>query len=129
MRKRGIVMRKRSIELGLVKGRHEMPVQEYIFESDIKNPMDFDVIEGDIHNTLISKFGLTFRESVTNFPNQADYTDIPCMVGNQELVIYVTGLTPVTVALINWCRQHGQELTLMHFNKATGSYVSQRVVL
>lgn len=122
-------MEKKIFELGLIKGRHEMPVQDYIFSSEIEDPMDFNRIEVDIHKALICRFGLTLREGTGSLPNQTEFTSVPCTVGDQVLIVYVTGLTPVTVALINWCRFHGQELILMHFNKATGAYVAQRVVL
>lgn len=45
------------------------------------------------------------------------------------LVLYVTGLTVATVAVINVCLHVGISLTLMHFNKETGDYYPQDVLV
>ena len=43
------------------------------------------------------------------------------------LVIYVTGLTVALVATINACLRVGISVTLMHYNRDTGSYYPQDV--
>lgn len=45
------------------------------------------------------------------------------------LVLYVTGLTVATVAVINVCLHVGISLTLMHFNQANGNYYPQGVLV
>lgn len=47
------------------------------------------------------------------------------IVGNKPLLIYVTGLTPVTVELIKACFALGIDLTLMNYDTATDSYIPQ----
>lgn len=56
-----------------------------------------------------------------------DYTDVECLVGKNELVVYVTGLTLVTAELIKVCALNGIKLTLMHYNSVTGEYVAQGI--
>lgn len=43
------------------------------------------------------------------------------------LVLYITGLTVATVAVINVCIRVGISLTLMHFNQETWGYYPQKV--
>ena len=41
------------------------------------------------------------------------------------LRLYVTGLTPALVSVINWCKSHQVKLVLLHYNKSTGGYFEQ----
>ena len=43
------------------------------------------------------------------------------------LKLYVTGLTPALVAVINWCMKNHVKLELLHYNKEMGGYFSQPV--
>jgi len=45
----------------------------------------------------------------------------------RELTVYVTGLTVALVAVINACRRYGVKLTLMHFDRDSGTYYRQEV--
>lgn len=47
--------------------------------------------------------------------------------GVEFLTVYVTGMTPALVAVINACNDLDITLTLMHYNNATGKYVPQYV--
>jgi hypothetical protein len=46
----------------------------------------------------------------------------------RALTLYVTGLTPVLVSVINYCALFNISLTLYHYNVNTNSYVTQSVV-
>lgn len=87
--------------VGLISGRHPLPVQEYIFTGAV-NPIGFE----EMHNTVCAFLDTT-------------------KCGN--LVVYVTGLTACTVALVAECVKRGISLTLMHYNAADGTYVPQAV--
>lgn len=95
-----------EIKVGLVKGRHELPVDEYIFE-EIKDPSDIEGIEKQAEDWVLSKLE-------------------PFLFYEETLVIYVTGLTVALTSVIkaaanSFCRH----LVLMHYDKATNDYLRQ----
>lgn len=90
------------MKYGLIKGRHDLPVSDYIVNEDIKNVMDFDAIQ----------------EHCDKFIREHK---------NEQLLVYVTGLTPVTVALINSAVCAGAWLVLMHYDRESGKYKAQEV--
>lgn len=114
-----------TITVGLIRGRHEMPVDTYIFDDAITDVVDFHAIGKHIHDFIVNKVGIT--QTIGMGINQFDYTDIQIFSGERKLVVYVTGLTAVTAELIKVCAMNGVHLTLMHYNSATGEYVPQRI--
>ena len=91
-----------KISVGLVRGRHEMPVEGYIFEN-VENVLDFAFL----------------REGAEKF-----VAGIPADAG---LELYVTGLTAATAEVIRACAVAGVALTLRHFDRETGLYVPQKI--
>lgn len=87
-----------NLILGSVKGRHEIPVNEFVFEGAIEDPTDLDSIRTQIHNVLKH-----------------------C----NELTLYVTGLTIVTTEICHYCFYNNIALTLMHFNSISGEYFAE----
>lgn len=87
--------------LALCAGRHEMPAQ----------------IEGCIFDII---------EDVTNLQAMEE---IACnkLEGCKSLQLYVTGLTPALIAVLNVCHRNGTLVTLYHFNRDTGDYFPQVV--
>lgn len=110
------------IKAGLIAGRHEMPVFRYILH-EINDVFDFAVIRKEIQQFLEDKVGI--EQFFGSGINQCDYSDVQCFRGERKLVVYVTGLTPVTAELIRLCAMNGVALTLMHYNRDTDSYVEQ----
>ena len=41
------------IEVGLIKGRHEMPVNEYLFDGDIEDVFDYHFYVNDEYLTVL----------------------------------------------------------------------------
>ena len=109
-------------KVGLIRGRHEMPVSDFIFD-EIENVFDFTKMEKVITNFLEKEVGVTTTTRMAL--NQYENTDVECFCGKTALVVYVTGLKSVTAALIKCCALNGVQLTLMHFNNATGEYEEQ----
>lgn len=109
---------------GLIKGRHEMPVNAYIFEDAIADVFNFDAIRKHIITWISGNVGVVSRDFQHGI-NQASDDDVRCFVGEKSLTVYVTGLTLVTAELIRVCAYLGVRLTLMHYNSATGDYESQ----
>lgn len=92
--------------LGLVNGRHSMPVEDYIFEGEIKDP-------------------LNFTEMATVIENRFKELQIQ---SEDEVSLFVTGLTAATVEVINACKKHNITLYLYHYDRDTNNYRKQTVV-
>lgn len=85
----------------LCEARHEMPVKSAIFPCAI-NPLDVSGLE-DIALEKLSPYK------------------------EQQVAVYVTGLTVALVAVINACRTLNIGLTLMHYDRESGSYYEQTI--
>ena len=113
-------MDRKIVTVGLCgPGRHEIndengePITQFIFEGNVKKPLDF---LGHIQHTT------DFLTSV-----QGDYT--------AAMVLYVTGLTPVLTSFLqvwDWTQNliedeggNPSQLILMHYDRDSGSYVPQ----
>lgn len=89
---------------GLVQGRHEISeVKDYIFTNTL-DPADIMGIRS------LAKKSLEF------------------LYKGDSLTVYVTGLTVALVEVINICHSKGVRLTLMHFDRETGTYFPQEVL-
>lgn len=95
-------MKKIMKKMELCRGRHEIPeaVDGAIFGQQL-NPLDVDGMER---------------------------TAAAAVAGLDALTLYVTGLSVALVAVINACRAQGVELTLMHYDRESGSYYPQHVL-
>jgi hypothetical protein len=45
-----------------------------------------------------------------------------------DLILYVTGLTPLLVSVLNYCRLFNISITLYHYDVSSDRYVAQSVV-
>lgn len=93
----------KTYKLGLCDNRHEIPdVTTYIFaEGGISFPID----PKTLRNKVVDRF------------NELGITD------HDDLIIYVTGLTPALTAVIRTAFKHSMTLTLMHYDKDSKSYI------
>lgn len=114
-----------KLVVGLCKGRHEMPVEEYIFPAEL-DPTDIDGINVTAWEWVVSRCEV---ENIVRDPaiNQGDDESCHLWQGWKDLVIYVTGLTVALTAVIRACARNGVHLTLMHFDRETGNYLPQRM--
>lgn len=46
----------------------------------------------------------------------------------EELTLYVTGMTPVLISVINYCRLFNMPVVLYHYDSSTKKYRAQSVV-
>lgn len=113
-----------KIVCGMIKGRHKMPVETYIFNEAIENPHDYKGIHAHISAFIRDNIGVCakYGEAVNSAGE-----DSRVLCGEKELVVYVTGLTPVTVELVKICLYNGISLTLMNYDTSSGEYVPQFV--
>ena len=94
----------KSIKLGAVAGRHEIPeVQGYVLDL-VEDPSDLEAIEKNVFDCLDNK-----------------------LVNVNKLDLYVTGLTSVVLAAVKYCSQNNVQLSCWHFNREDSSYFEQRI--
>ena len=93
----------KTFRLGLCENRHEIKdINTYLFkEGDIQFPIN----PSDIRRKVVDRF------------NELGITD------KDDLVIYVTGLTPALTAVIRIAFKNCMTLTLMHYDKETKTYI------
>ena len=112
------------VVVGLCAARHAMPVTEFIFP-EVVNPTDFDGMEKVAEDFILQHVGLTATERQAL--DQRYGEDVPCWTGKRSLIVYVTGLTACTAAVIKVCALNGVSLTLMHYDRESGEYMPQRI--
>ena len=131
----GYVMAPLYMSIGLIEGRHPMPVDYYIFEKregeeyrNIDNPHDTDALNKEAVRSFIT--------AICNYENTVQYS-CECPIANgancwtevygYEVHLYMTGLgTARNAALAAWekwaASNSSAELYLMEFNNETGEY-------
>lgn len=112
------------VVVGLCAARHAMPVTDFIY-SETVDPTDFSGMEKVAEEFILSHVGLTVTERQAL--DQRYGEDVPCWTGKRSLIVYVTGLTACTAAVIKACALNGVSLTLMHYNRETGEYLPQQI--
>jgi hypothetical protein len=95
-------------KVGLVKGRHEMPATEFVYDEII--------LDENFSDTILD-----------GLPAQSRYWMNRNLPGTDKLELYITGFAPaLTAFLIEWNKaQPDCELILMHYNAQNGEYVKQ----
>jgi hypothetical protein len=102
-------MKKIAKKMGLVMGRHQMPVGKYVFE-EIKDVLDFNKLEAFALLALQNEFDVEGDDDA-----------------DSELHLYVTGLTAATVAVINAARVLDIGVILYHYDRDSDEYKAQAV--
>lgn len=113
-----------TIKAGLIKGRHELPVERYVFD-EIEDPFDFTKMRRQAEKFVMTSCNV--EKAYGQAVNSASYTDDCIYEGEFALVLYVTGLSSALAAVIRACAENGVKLTLMHFDKESGDYRPQRI--
>ena len=112
-----------TLKAGLIQGRHDLPVEDYILQ-EVADPSNFHAISEAIATWLKANCHIRIEAGIAC--NSADTADAAVYVGD-PLTVYVTGLTAATAILVSLCCSNGIPLTLMHYCPTTGQYVPQRV--
>lgn len=132
-------MNKNCLHMALCEGRHDIPqaTDGAIFPAVIEDVTDVWGLEVAAEAAIARAALAHYRAGESQYLPTAKYAqavedmgrfprvDVAPTLG---LVLYVTGLTVATVAVINVCIRVGISLTLMHFNQANGDYYSQEVM-
>lgn len=120
----------KKIIVGLIKGRHVLPVENFIYNSsDIKDITDVDRMER-LARYRLQCLALSTKqyEWYTIYDKVDNYDkvvfDFP---SNAKVIIYVTGLTVALIATLNILKEYNAKVTLMHYNLITEDYFPQEV--
>ena len=88
------------MKVGLIKGRHNLPVEKFIFE-EIEDP------------TALEEMYKVVEKKLKNIDSK------------ETLEVYVTGLTVALTTVIKYCSYNDINLTLYHYNIKSGEYFPQ----
>lgn len=97
-----------KISLGTIKGRHSLPVTDYVFNEEIKDVTDVEKIQQDV-NYYFNELSETCKDKI-------------------QIILYITGLTVVTLSIVKACKRLDYELVVMHFDRDSNSYFGQKVL-
>lgn len=114
-----------EIRVGLIRGRHALPVDEYIFNEELNFPLDYKKLDETVMDFITKKVGIYTTYGLAINSVFAYGEDHQLYRGCKQLVVYVTGLTACTASVIKACARNGVSLTLMHFDPTTGEYSPQ----
>lgn len=119
----------KKLEVGLIKGRHELPVDKYIFENEELNPLDVRGLKTKAELKIINLLKEANIDKVYTtvcLSNEIEYVDIPVWQYDCQLVIYVTGLTVALTAVLSaFVNKFLYGIVLKHYDKDSGSYYEQ----
>lgn len=117
---------KTKMNLGLMK-RHELPVDDFIIDgTEIENVLDFDAIGKKVTARLTEL--LPLKETAAIVPSYDGDVRVTVNSLQADVDIYITGLTAVTIAVLNWLAGvdlNGHSVRFMHYDRDSGSYVPQ----
>ena len=117
---------KTKMNLGLMK-RHELPVDDFIIDgTEIDNVLDFDAIGKKVTARLTEL--LPLKETAAIVPSYDGDVRVTVNSLQADVDIYITGLTAVTIAVLNWLAGvdlNGHSVRFMHYDRDSGSYVPQ----
>lgn len=97
-----------QISLGTIKGRHQLPVTDYVINKEIQDVTDIEKIQQDVDYYFNELYSLNGKDV--------------------QIILYVTGLTVVTLAIVKTCIRLGYGLVCMHFDRDTNCYLGQIIL-
>ena len=129
-----------ALKMALCEGRHDIPdaVDGAIFPAVIEDVTDVRGLEVAAEAAIARAALAHYRTGETDYMPTALYANVVERQGrfpqidvapSIDLVLYVTGLGVALVAAINACLRVGISITLMHYDRDTGSYYPQDVRL
>ncbi|MEE1154444.1 MAG: hypothetical protein UH241_04735 [Acutalibacteraceae bacterium] len=115
----------KEFKVGLIKGRHELPVSEYIFSNELNFPLDYRELDKIVANFIEKNIEIETASGFAINSVSEGGSDHLYYVSKKRLVVYVTGLTACTASVIKICMHNGVHLTLMHYDPVTQEYMPQ----
>lgn len=86
---------------GLIAGRHNLPVDECIFDNVIEDMFDFDSMDKIVARKIHGLDGVN---------------------------LYATGFTPALLSVVKYCHKYKISLAVYHYDKTSGEYILQEVL-
>ena len=115
---------KKIFNFGVCEGRHEMPVDGYIFPGEItaEEMKDPEGLTKRAHNFFMNAFaGLEETTRIISY----GYDDIHITIPDCEVKLYATGLTVAVLAAVKALHQLCVPVTVMHYDRESGDYFKQ----
>lgn len=114
----------KTINIGLCRSRHAMPerVKDYIFPTIVEDVMDFDSLADRAEKGIVEILGKYGCMDVSNYHDGFEPSK------DVEIHLYITGLTPCLIAVLNYCLIHQVKLTCYHYDTDIQEYRPQRVL-
>ena len=110
---------------GLCAGRHEVPVEDYIFGQELTlDPTRLEKLAFAGLARLAEKHHFVRHETEWN----GEWDECHSYLNIDALSVYITGFTPALCALVRVCQQNQISLVGWHYNRDTGKYVSQVIL-
>ena len=100
-----------GIRVGMINGRHDMPVDIFIFDN--------------VSESLMVDFPRQYRKAYSRIQEILDSKTSNSTANN--LIVYVTGLTSVLASVIRVCLDLKVNLRLLHWNPNRGKYYPQDI--
>ena len=105
--------KKEILKVGLIKDRHPMPTNKYIFDRiSTEDMFNYDKLEETVNNFLNTEIGFDSDKNGEQ-------------IARKSLHVFITGLPCASAALIKVCQQRHVNLTLLHFNNDKEDYIAQ----
>ena len=115
-----------KLNVALCKGRHEIPqaTDGAIFPMEIGDVTNVGGLEDTaFFNTCSILQDKGIRVDMPDF----DGTNMPSIINNVHINLYVTGLTVALIAFLNTMCNQDVTITLWHYNRETNDYYPQEV--
>ena len=121
----------KNIKIGVIAGRHEMPVDKYIFSGElsseeITNPKGLEIIakknfEAIMSELLVSREECEINNSEYGTDSYSTYKLYPV-----DVELYVSGLTVAVIAAAKAVKAIiNGNVVLMHYDRESDSYFNQ----
>ena len=115
-----------KINLGLMK-RHGLQVNDFIIDStEIENVLDFDKIGMEVADRLSELLPVDQKVGIIPSYDGDVRVNVNCL--RADVDIYITGLTTITIAVLNWLAGldlNGHTVRFMHYDRDSGIYMPQ----
>lgn len=122
----------KKIIVGTIEGRHNLPVDNYIFEK-VDEPNDIKGLEQHAFSKLQQLVGNS-NIQVVNYPSEKPVSHIGTLEdiyleAAVELHIYITGLTQATLAVINAAKKlHIHKIYVYHYDIYEHNFIQQKII-
>lgn len=103
-----------GVKVGMIAGRHPMPVNTYIFDN--------------VYGKMLTDFNRQYDFAYNRIKELVDNHYGSDYDGCKILVMYVTGLTSVLATIIKACMDLKINLRLLHYNPNRGIYMAQNIL-